>query len=101
MSTSHVLAVAGSVLVPEDAGPGGVVTVKLVDTAGEVLAGTSVDAENGSTPFALQADPADVADPRRLLLWARLRSESGMWGTTELVPVDAEATDLVVTRIDT
>lgn len=98
--TSPVLAVAGSVLVPEDAGPGGVVTVKLVDTAGEVLAGTSVGVEGGPTAFSLQADPADVADPARLLLWARLRTEAGVWGTTELVPVADGATELTVTRIE-
>ncbi|MGH3457882.1 YbaY family lipoprotein [Aeromicrobium sp.] len=98
--TFPVLAVAGSVLVPEDAGDGGVVTVKLVDTAGEVLAGTSVGADGGPTAFTLQADPADVADPDRLLLWARLRTDAGVWGTTELVPVIDGATDITVTRID-
>jgi len=103
MSTTHVLAVTGTVLFREKLAmpPGGVVTVKLVDTAGEVLAATSVDAENGPTEFTLQADPADVADPRRLLLWARLRSDAGVWGTTELVPVADDSTEILVTRIDT
>jgi uncharacterized lipoprotein YbaY len=102
MSATHILAVAGTVLFRERIAlpPGGVVTVKLVDTAGEVLAGTSVDAENGPTPFTLQADPADVADPAKLQLWARLRSEAGVWGTTELVPVAGDATEILVTRID-
>lgn len=102
MSTSHVLVVSGTVLFRERVAlpPGGVVTVKLVDTAGEVLAATSVDAENGPTPFTLHADPADVADPARMLLWARLRSDAGVWGTTELVPVADESTEVVVTRID-
>jgi uncharacterized lipoprotein YbaY len=101
MSATHILAVAGTVLFREKIAlpPGGVVTVKLVDTAGEVLAGASVDAENGPTAFTLQADPADVADPSGLLLWARLRSEAGVWGTTELVPV-ADTNEIVVTRID-
>ena len=100
MSTSHVLAVEGSVLFREKLAmpPGGVVTVKLVDTAGEVLAATSVDAENGPTDFTLQADPADVAG--QLLLWARSRSDAGVWGTTELVPVTDDSTEVVVTRID-
>ena len=103
MPTSNVLAVAGTVLFREKLAmpPGGVVTVKLVDSTGEVLAGTSVDAENGPTEFTLYADPADVADPRKLLLWARLRSDAGMWGTTELVPVADDPTEVVVTRIDT
>jgi putative lipoprotein len=102
MSATHILAVAGTVLFRERIAlpPGGVVTVKLVDTAGEVLAGTSVDAENGPTAFSLQADPADAADPTKLLLWARLRSEAGVWGTTELVPVADDSTQVVVTRID-
>ncbi len=102
MSTSHVLAVTGNVVFREKLAmpPGGVATVKLVDTTGEVLAATSVDAENGPTEFTLHADPADVADPAKLLLWARMRSAAGIWGTTELVPVAGDATDLVVTRID-
>ena len=102
MSTSNVLAIAGTVLFREKLAmpPGGVVTVKLVDTTGEVLAGTSMDAENGPTAFTLQADPADVADPKKLLLWARLRSDAGVWGTTELVPVADDSTEVMVTRIE-
>ena len=113
MPTSNVLTVAGTVLFREKLAmpPGGVVTVKLVDTTGEVLAGTFVDAENGPTEFALHADPDDVADPRKLLLWARLRSDAGVWGTTEMVPVADDPTvppsqsswevpPVVVTRID-
>ena len=70
MSASNVFAISGTVLFREKLAmpPGGVVTVKLVDTAGEVLAATSVDAENGPTEFTVQADPADFPDPRRLLL---------------------------------
>lgn len=101
MSTDHVLAVSGTVLFLERLAlpPGGVVTVKLVDTAGEVIAGTSVDAEDGPTAFTLFADPSDVPDPSRLLLWARLRSEAGVWGTTELVAARGDSTDVLVTRI--
>ena len=101
MSASNVLAVSGTVLFREKLAmpPGGVVTVKLVDTTGEVLAATSLDAENGPTEFVLHADPADVADPAKLLIWARLRSDAGVWGTTDLVPV-ADPTEVVVTRID-
>ena len=113
MSTSHVLAVSGTVLFREKLAmpPGGVVTVKLVDTTGEVLAATSVDAENGPTEFSLHADPVDVPNPKigappasaasgGLLLWARLRSDAGVWGTTEMVPVTDDSTEVVVTRID-
>ena len=65
MSTTHVLAVTGTVLFREKLAmpPGGVTTVKLVDSTGEVLAATSLDAENGPTEFTLHADPSDVADP--------------------------------------
>jgi len=113
MSASNVLAISGTVLFREKLAmpPDGVVTVKLVDATGEVLAATSVDAENGPTEFVLQADPADVADPTKLLVWARLRSEAGVWGTTDLVPVadtptvphsqsSWEVPPVVVTRID-
>jgi uncharacterized lipoprotein YbaY len=102
MSASNVLAVSGTVLFREKLAmpPGGVVTVKLVDATGEVLAATSVDAENGPTEFVLHADPADVADPTKLLVWARLRSDAGVWGTTDLVPIADPATEVVVTRID-
>ncbi len=102
MSASNVLAVSGTVLFREKLAmpPGGVVTVKLVDATGEVLAATSVDAENGPTEFVLQSDPADVADPTTLLVWARLRSDAGVWGTTDLVPVADPSTEVVVTRID-
>lgn len=102
MSASNVLAVSGTVLFREKLAmpPGGVVTVKLVDSAGEVLAATSVDAENGPTEFTLHADPADVVDPTKLLIWARLRSDAGVWGTTDLVPVSDPSTEVVVTRID-
>ena len=101
MADSHVLAVSVTVVFRERLAlpPGGVVTVKLVDTDGEVLAGTAVDAVNGPTGFVLQADPADVRRPDRLLLWARLRSDAGVWGTTELVPVTDDSTEVVVTRI--
>ena len=101
MSTTHVLAVTGTVLFREKLAmpPGAVATVKLVDTTGEVLAATSLDAENGPTEFTLLADPSDVAGPADLLLWARLRSDAGVWGTTELVPVADPATEVVVTKI--
>jgi putative lipoprotein len=101
MAADHVLAVSGTVLFRERIAlpPGGVVTVKLVDTQGEVLAATSVDAVNGPTPFELHADPADVTNPKHLRLWARLRSEAGTWGTVDLEPV-GEDNELVVTRVD-
>ena len=113
MPTSNVLAISGTVLFREKLAmpPGGVATVKLVDSTGEVLAATSVDAENGPTEFTLHADPSDVADPAvgappasaasgGLLIWARLRSDAGVWGTTELVPVADPTTEVVVTRVD-
>ena len=102
MSASNVLAVSGTVLFREKLAmpPGGVVTVKLVDAAGEVLAATSVDAENGPTEFACTPTRPMSPIPTKLLVWARLRSDAGVWGTTDLVPVADPSTEVVVTRID-
>lgn len=80
--------------------PGAIATIKLVDTEGEVLAATAVDAPGVPTEFTLSVDSEFVADPDSLLIWAMLRSEVGVWGTTELVPVEGEATSVMLTKID-
>ena len=80
--------------------PGAIATIKLVDIEGEVLAATAVDAPGVPTEFALTVDSELVADPDSLLIWAMLRSEVGVWGTTELVPVDGETTAVMLTKID-
>ncbi len=100
--SSELLTIAGTVSIRERIAlpPGAVVTVKLVDTEGEVLAATAVDAPGVPAQFTLAVDPAFVQDADQLLLWAALRSDVGVWGTTELVPVDGGANAVLVTKID-
>ena len=102
MASEHVLTVTGTVLFRERIAvpPGAVATVKLVDTEGEVLAATAIDAPGVPAEFALSVDPTFVADPAKLLIWAMLRTDVGVWGTTELVPVDGESTAVMLTKID-
>ena len=100
--TSTRLTVTGTVLFRESIAvpPGAIATVKLVDTAGEVLAATAIDVHGVPTEFALSVDPSFVADPSALLIWAMLRTEVGVWGTTDLVPVTGHATAVMLTKID-
>jgi len=98
-----LLTVGGTVLFRERIAvpPGAIATVKLVDTEGEVLAATAVDAPGVPTDFTLTVDPAFVADPSALLIWAMLRTDVGVWGTTDLVPVATDSTTVMLTKIDT
>lgn len=80
--------------------PGAIATIKLVDTEGEVLAATAVDAPGVPAEFSLTVDSELVPDPAKLLIWAMLRTEVGVWGTTELTPVEGEATAVMLTKID-
>lgn len=102
MASEHVLTIAGTVTIRERIAvpPGAVATIKLVDTEGEVLAATATDASGVPAEFALHADPTLVADPDKLLIWAMLRSEVGVWGTTELVPVKGDSTAVLLTKIE-
>ena len=99
--SSELLTVTGTVLFRERIAlpPGAVATVKLVDAEGEVLAGAAVEAANVPVAFTLTADPGLVADPSTLFLWAALRSEVGVWGTTDLVPVEDSDTAVTLTKI--
>lgn len=100
--TSTLLTVSGTVAFRERIAlsPGAIATVKLVDTSGEVLAATAVEAPGVPTDFTLTADPTFVPDPDALLIWAVLRSEVGVWGTTDLVPVAADSTAVMLTKIE-
>lgn len=80
--------------------PGAIATIKLVDTDGEVLAATAVDAPGVPAEFSVAVDSEFVADPASLLIWAILRTDVGVWGTTELVPVEGDATAVMLTKID-
>lgn len=102
MASEHVLTVTGTVFFRERIAvpPGAVATVKLVDTEGEVLAATATEAPGIPTEFALYVDPGLVPGPDKLLIWAMLRTEVGVWGTTDLVPVEADSTAVMLTKID-
>ena len=100
---SELLTVTGTVDLRESASlpPGAIATIKLVDGEGEVLAGTAIESDAVPTAFSLVADPALAPDADELFIWAALRSEAGVWGTTDLVPVESgSATDVLLTRIE-
>ena len=99
---SALLTVTGTVFFRERVSlpPGAVATIKLVDGEGEVLAGTAIESAAVPTEFTLVADPAFAPDPDSLYIWAALRSEVGVWGTTELVPVTDDATAVLLTKIE-
>jgi putative lipoprotein len=102
MASDPVLSVTGTVTFRERVAvpPGAVATVKLVDTEGEVLAAAATEVNGLPAEFVLHADSGLIADPDTLLIWAVLRSDSGVWGTTELVPVGTGTTPVLLTKID-
>jgi putative lipoprotein len=99
---SELLTVTGTVYFRERVAlpPGAIATIKLVDGEGEVLAGTAIEPVAVPTEFTLVADPTFAPDPDSLYIWAALRSEAGVWGTTELVPVTDDATAVLLTKIE-
>ncbi|MCW2830364.1 MAG: hypothetical protein JWP31_1056 [Aeromicrobium sp.] len=98
---SEILTVTGTLVLGERVTlpPGAIASVKLVDDEGEVLAGAAIEARETSTGFTLTADPALTAS-QTLFLWAALRSDTGVWGTTDLVPVDGDTTEVLLTKIE-
>jgi putative lipoprotein len=99
---SELLTVTGTVHFRERIAllPGAIATIKLVDGEGEVLAGTAIETESVPAEFTLSADPALAPDPEQLFIWAALRSDVGVWGTTELMPVTGDATAVLLTKIE-
>ena len=69
------MTVTGNVLFRERIAvpPGAIATIKLVDTDGEVLAATAVDAPGVPVEFSVTVDSEFVPDPANLLIWAILR----------------------------
>ncbi len=65
-----------------------------------MLAATAVDAPGIPTEFAVTVDPGSWPIPATLLIWAMLRTDVGVWGTTELVPVEGTTTAVMLTKID-
>lgn len=100
--SSELLTITGTVFIhePVTLPPGAIVTVKLVDNEGEVLAATAIGSAAVPTEFTLVADPAFAPDADELFIWAALRSEAGVWGTTELVPLDGVANAVPLTKIE-
>lgn len=96
-----VLEVTGSVTLDdaEEVRPGAVLSVKLVDAEGEVLAATAASIDELPASVALYADPAQVARPDRLSLWALLRDGDTGWGTLELVRVTGDHTEISLNRV--
>ena len=86
--TSALLSLSGTLSIRERIAipPGAVATVKVVDSAGEVLAATAVEAGGVPVAWSVSIDPASVGDDE-LLVWAALRTDVGWWGTLELAPV--------------
>ena len=99
---SELLTVTGTVDLRERIAlpPGAIATIKLVDGEGEVLAGTAIEPDALPAGFTLVADPAFAPDPDSLFLWAALRGEAGVWGTTDLVPVTDDAPAVLLTKIE-
>lgn len=96
VTVTSTIALSDNVQFPEESA----LSVKLVDADGEVLAATAINpAETPSTVF-LVADPALVAKPDRLFIWAALRAADDFWGTTELASVDGDEVDVVLTKIE-
>lgn len=100
--TTDLLTTAGTLTIREriEVPPGAVATVKLVDAGGEVVAATAVVADSVPVGFALVADPAFVPEPEQLFVWAALRTDVGVWGTTDLVPVTGSSTEVLLTKIE-
>ena len=95
-----LLTVTGTLVVPEtlDVPAGAVATVKVVDAEGEVLGAAAFDVEMTPVDWALTIDPQLVPDADALLVWAMLRTGTGVWGTPELAPVTDSET--VLERVD-
>ena len=96
-----VLEITGSVTLDqvEAFRPGSILSVKLVDPEGEVLAATASVIDELPATFALHADPAQVARPDRLFLWALLRDGDTGWGTLELARVTDDHPAIVLSQV--
>lgn len=100
--SSELLTVTGTLTFRERIAlpAGAIATVKLVDADGEVLAGTAIEIAGVPADFALTADPEFIAKPDELFIWAALRSQVGVWGTTDLVAVSGDAVEVLLTKIE-
>lgn len=99
MSSAAVLTVSGTASIREKIAlpGGGVLTVKVVTSDGEVLGAAAVAAGDGPTEWEVTVDAIFAPDPQSLRLWAMLRTDVGVWGTPELVSMRDE---LVLSQVD-
>lgn len=103
MTSTPLLTIDGTVSIRERVAipAGAVASIKLVDSAGEVLAATAVVADAVPVAFTLQADPAFLTEEgAQLLVWAALRTDVGLWGTADLVPVTGDTAHVMVQKIE-
>ncbi len=102
MTSEPLLTINGTLTIRERIAvpDGAIASIKLVDSTGEVLAATAVRADGVPATFTLHADPAFLTAEGNLLLWAALRTDVGLWGTTDLVPVADDALELVLDKIE-
>jgi uncharacterized lipoprotein YbaY len=100
MTAEPLLTIEGTVATAGPVAGTSVATVKLVDSTGEVLAATAVRGVDLPLAFAVHADPAMLTAQGYLLLWAALRTDDGLWGTPDLVPVTDSTATLVLTQIE-
>ena len=103
MTSEPLLTIDGTLTIRETIAmpDGAIASVKLVDPTGEVLAAIAVRADDVPVPFTLHADPAfATSEEGNLLLWAALRTDAGLWGTTDLIPVTDDTLDLVLHKIE-
>lgn len=100
--SSELLTITGTVTFRERIAlpPGAITTIKLVDAEGEVHAGTALVTDSVPAEFTLSADPEFITKPDELFIWAALRSEVGVWGTTDLVAVAGDSVEVLLTKID-
>lgn len=100
--SSELLTITGTVTFRERLAlpPGAIASVKIVDTDGDVLAAAAVTADGVPTAFSLTIDAGLVPDTSKLFAWAALRSEAGVWGTTDLVRIKGDEPEIVLTKIE-
>jgi putative lipoprotein len=102
MAHHELLTITSTITLPDDAQfpAESALSVKLVDADGEVLAASALNPDETPTTMFLVADPALVASPDRLFIWAALRSADAFWGTTDLVPVAGDEVAVTLTKIE-
>ena len=102
MASIYLYEITGSVTFREavELPRGSIATVKVVNRKAEVLAAAAFEVFGVPHDFTLMIDRADVPDPRKLSVWAVLRSEAGVWGTPDLVSAAELPVTIHLRKID-